>query len=165
MARKRYKPEEIIQILREIEVLTSQGKRVPEAAKQCGIVEQTYYRWRREYGGMDKSEVQRLEKLEQENARLKKLANVGVIVSVEGGQFLTDNRRGEGVYQKALRTILRLKKQGTLSGISVTINKLNFKYWMDSENIDHLVSDGIRLGFFMEYIPSSPNNKSSSSKR
>ena len=44
MARKRYKPEEIIQILREIEVLTSQGKSVPEAAKQCGIVEQTYYR-------------------------------------------------------------------------------------------------------------------------
>jgi putative transposase len=73
MARKRYKPEEIIQILREIEVLTSQGKRVPEAAKQCGIVEQTYYRWRREYGGMDKSEVRRLKELEQENARLKKL--------------------------------------------------------------------------------------------
>lgn len=73
MARKRYKPEEIIQILREIEVLTSQGSSVPEAAKQCGIVEQTYYRWRREYGGMDKSEVRRLKELEQENARLKKL--------------------------------------------------------------------------------------------
>jgi len=73
MARKRYKPEEIIQILREIEVLTSQGRSVAEAAKQCGIVEQTYYRWRREYGGMDKSEVRRLKELEQENARLKKL--------------------------------------------------------------------------------------------
>jgi transposase-like protein len=47
--------------------------RVSEAAKQCGIVEQTYYRWRREYGGMDKSEVRRLKELEQENARLKKL--------------------------------------------------------------------------------------------
>jgi transposase-like protein len=73
MARKRYKPEEIIQILREIEVFTSQGKSVGEAAKQCGIVEQTYYRWRREYGGMDKSEVRRLKELERENARLKKL--------------------------------------------------------------------------------------------
>jgi len=73
MARKRYKPEEIIQILREIEVLTSQGKSVAEAAKQCGIVEQTYYRWRREYGGMDKSEVRRLKELERENDRLKKL--------------------------------------------------------------------------------------------
>lgn len=92
-------------------------------------------------------------------ARLKKLANVGVIVSVEGGQFLTDNRRGEGVYAKALKTILQLKKQGTLSGISVTINKLNYEYWLDPENIDNLISDGVRLGFFMEYIPSSSNNK------
>ena len=73
MARKRYKPEEIIQILREIEVLTSQGSSVPEAAKQCDIVEQTYYWWRREYGGMDKSAVRRLKELEQENVRLKKL--------------------------------------------------------------------------------------------
>ena len=73
MSRLRYKPEEIIQILREAEVLTSQGKSVAEAAKQCGIAEQTYYRWRREYGGMDKSEVRRLKELERENARLKKL--------------------------------------------------------------------------------------------
>jgi MoaA/NifB/PqqE/SkfB family radical SAM enzyme len=76
-------------------------------------------------------------------ARLKKLANVGVIVSIEGGQFLTDNRRGEGVYAKALKTILQLKKQGTLSGISVTINKLNYEYWLDPENIDNLISDGV----------------------
>lgn len=73
MARKRYTPEEIIEILREIEVLTSQGKSVAEAVKQCEIAEQTYYRWRREYGGMDKSEVRRLKELERENARLKKL--------------------------------------------------------------------------------------------
>ena len=65
---------------------------------------------------------------ESHYSRIKKLANVAVIVSVEGGQFLTDNRRGEGVYAKALDTILRLKKQGTLSGISVTINKLNYEY-------------------------------------
>lgn len=73
MARKRYTPEEIIQVLREIEIHTSQGKTVAEAVKQQGIAEQTYYRWRREYGGMDKSEVRRLKELERENTRLKKL--------------------------------------------------------------------------------------------
>ena len=69
MARKRYTPEEIIQVLREVEIHTSQGKRVAEAVKQQGIAEQTYDRWRREYGGM----VRRLKELERENARLKKL--------------------------------------------------------------------------------------------
>lgn len=73
MARKRYTPEEIIEVLREVEIHTSQGKTVAEAVKQAGIAEQTYYRWRREYGGMDKSEVRRLKELERENARLKKL--------------------------------------------------------------------------------------------
>ena len=73
MARKRYTPEEIIQVLREVEIHTSQGKTVAEAVKQQGIAEQTYYRWRREYGGMDKSEVRRLKELERENTRLKKL--------------------------------------------------------------------------------------------
>ena len=96
---------------------------------------------------------------EKHFSRLKKLANVGVIVSVEGGKSLTDNRRGDGVYQKALGTIIRLNNQGTLSGISVTINKLNYQYWLDPQNIETLISDGIRLGFFMEYIPSTSNNK------
>lgn len=73
MARKRYTPEEIIEVLREVEIHTSQGKTGAEAVKQQGIAEQTYYRWRREYGGMDKSEVRRLKELERENARLKKL--------------------------------------------------------------------------------------------
>ena len=73
MARKRYTPEEIIQVLREVEIHTSQGKTVAEAVKQQGIAEQTYYRWRREYGGMAKSEVRRLKELERENTRLKKL--------------------------------------------------------------------------------------------
>ena len=73
MARKRYTPEEIIQVLREVEIHTSQGKTVAEAVKQQGIAEQTTYRWRREYGGMAKSEVRRLKELERENTRLKKL--------------------------------------------------------------------------------------------
>lgn len=73
MTRKRYSPEEIIHKLREAEVLLSQGQTVQEAARQLGIAEQTYYRWRKEYGGMDKSQARHLKELERENARLKKL--------------------------------------------------------------------------------------------
>jgi putative transposase len=73
MPRKRYTPEEIIHKLREAEVLLSQGQTVAEAARQLGVTEQTYYRWRKEYGGMDKSQVRRLNELERENARLKRL--------------------------------------------------------------------------------------------
>lgn len=73
MPRKRFTPEEIIHKLREAEVLLSQGQTVPEAARQLGVAEQTYYRWRKEYGGMDKSQARRLSELERENARLKKL--------------------------------------------------------------------------------------------
>jgi transposase-like protein len=71
MPRKRYSPEEIIHKLREAEVLLSQDHAVQEAARQLGIAEQTYYRWRKEYGGMDKSQARRLKDLERENTRLK----------------------------------------------------------------------------------------------
>ena len=73
MPRKRFTPEEIIHKLREAEILLRQGQTVSEAARQLGVAEQTYYRWRKEYGGMDKSQVRRLNELERENARLKKL--------------------------------------------------------------------------------------------
>ena len=59
--------------LRQIEVLCSQGKTVAEAVKQGGITEMTYYRWRKEYGGMTTSDAQRLKELEKENTRLKRL--------------------------------------------------------------------------------------------
>ena len=71
MPRKRYSPEEIIHKLREAEVLLSQDQTVQQAARQLGISEQTYYRWRKEYGGMDKSQARRLKDLERENTRLK----------------------------------------------------------------------------------------------
>lgn len=71
--RKRYKAEEIIEKLREAEVLLSQGKTVQEAARALEISEQTYYRWRKEYGGMDKTQARRLKELEQENARLRQV--------------------------------------------------------------------------------------------
>lgn len=73
MPRKRYTPEEILHKLREAEVLLSQDHTVQEAARQLGIAEQTYYRWRKEYGGMDKSQARRLKDLERENSQLKKL--------------------------------------------------------------------------------------------
>ena len=73
MPRKRYTPEQIISKLREAEVLLSQGQTVTQASKQLSVSEQTYYRWRKEYGGMRTSQVRRLKDLEKENARLKKL--------------------------------------------------------------------------------------------
>jgi putative transposase len=73
MPGKKRTPEEIIHNLREAEVLLSQGQTVRQAVKQLGITEQTYYRWRKEYGGMDKSQARKLKDLERENAQLKKL--------------------------------------------------------------------------------------------
>jgi transposase-like protein len=71
MARKRFSAEQIINHLREAEILLSQGKTVRDAARQLGISEQTYYRWRKEYGGMDVQQAHRLKELEKENRRLK----------------------------------------------------------------------------------------------
>ena len=73
MVRKSYTPEQIIGKLREAEVLLSQGATVAEASKKIGVTEQTYYRWRKEYGGMRIEQARRLKDLEKENARLKKL--------------------------------------------------------------------------------------------
>jgi len=72
MPRKTYRPEEIIAKLREAEVLLGQGQRVPEVVKTLGVHEVTYYRWRREYGGLNVSQARRLKELERENARLRK---------------------------------------------------------------------------------------------
>jgi transposase-like protein len=73
MAKKKYSAEDIITKLREAEVLTSQGKTVEEVCRSLGISDQTYYRWRKEYGGMPTEQARRLKELEQENARLKRL--------------------------------------------------------------------------------------------
>jgi transposase-like protein len=73
MARKNHSAEQIINLLRQAEILISEGKTVREASRQIGVTEQTYYRWRKEYGGMDVSQAKRLKDLEKENQRLKKL--------------------------------------------------------------------------------------------
>ena len=73
MGRKRFKAEQIINMLREAEVLLNQGSTVGEVCRKLGISEQTYYRWRKDYGGMRVDQAKRLKELEKENARLKKL--------------------------------------------------------------------------------------------
>jgi len=73
MPRRRFSTEEIIQKLREAEVLLSQGKSVSENCRQVGITDNTYYRWRKEYGGIRTDQAKRLKELERENARLEKL--------------------------------------------------------------------------------------------
>jgi len=71
MAKRRFSPEQIITHLRQVEILIAQGKTASEACRQIGVTEQTYYRWRREYGGMEVDQLKRLKALEQENSRLK----------------------------------------------------------------------------------------------
>ncbi|GGY57558.1 transposase [Parvularcula lutaonensis] len=73
MGAKRYKPEEIISKLREAEVLLAEGVSVGEVVRRLGVTQVTYYRWRKEYGGMKVDQAKRLKDLEKENARLKRL--------------------------------------------------------------------------------------------
>jgi putative transposase len=72
MSRKMYKPEQIIGMLRGAEIRLSQGQTAGEICHSLGVSEQSYYRWRREYGGMEVSQAHRLKELEKENARLRK---------------------------------------------------------------------------------------------
>jgi len=72
MPRKRHRAEEIVAKLRQVEVLTAQGKPVAEAIRSIGVTEVTYYRWRSEYGGLKGDQVKRLKELETENSRLRR---------------------------------------------------------------------------------------------
>jgi putative transposase len=73
MSRKKaHTPDEVVNKLRQVEVLTGQGKPVAEAVRAIGVTEATYYRWRAEYGGLKLDQVKRLKQLEAENARLRK---------------------------------------------------------------------------------------------
>src|SRR3954449_2388587 len=72
MPRKSYKPEEIVAKLRQVDVLTSQGKNVAEAIRSIGVSEVTYYRWRQEFGGLEGDPGKRLKDLETENSRLRR---------------------------------------------------------------------------------------------
>ena len=72
MSRRRYTPEQIISMLREAEVALSQGQSVGQACRTLGVSEQSYYRWRKEYGGLRTDQAKRLKELEKENGRLRK---------------------------------------------------------------------------------------------
>lgn len=72
MPKKTFTPEQIVGKLRQIEVLVSQGKTVPLACKGAGIVDQTYYRWRKEYGGLQLEQARKLKQLQKENAQLRR---------------------------------------------------------------------------------------------
>ncbi|TFH48408.1 MAG: transposase [Methanothrix sp.] len=73
MSRKRFSTEQIITKLREAEILSSRGLKVTEICRQIGVTENTYYRWRKEYGGLEIDQAKKFKALEKENARLKKL--------------------------------------------------------------------------------------------
>jgi len=76
MARgKKYQPEQVVNLPRQIEVAVANGKSTDQACRDTGIVEQTYYRWRKEYGGLQIDQARRLKELEQENAKLKRLVS------------------------------------------------------------------------------------------
>ena len=92
MARKGTKIEKIIQKLREVEVLTNEGETISQACRRAGISEQTYYRWRKGYGGLRVDQAKRLRELEKENARLKKLVadlslDNSILKEVASGNF------------------------------------------------------------------------------
>jgi transposase-like protein len=92
MARKRYTAEQIIGYLRQAEVMIGQGRSVDEVLREIGVTGNTYYRWRKEYGGMGMNQARRLKELEAENARLKRvvadlaLDNV-ILKEVSTGKF------------------------------------------------------------------------------
>jgi len=73
MAKRRHTAEQIISKLREAEVLLAKGMKMPQVCRKLGVTEQTYYRWRKEYGGVRTDQVKRLKELDKENVRLKKL--------------------------------------------------------------------------------------------
>ena len=92
MGRRHFKPEQIIHMLREAEIKLAGGKTVGEVCRQLGISEQSYYRWRKEYGGMDVSQARRLKDLEKENQQLKKLVadqalDIQILKEVQKGNF------------------------------------------------------------------------------
>ena len=92
MVKKSHSPEQIITKLREAEVLLSQGSTVGEAGRKLGVTEQTYYRWRKEYGGMRLEQAKRLKELEKENTRLKKLVaelslDISILKEADRGNF------------------------------------------------------------------------------
>ena len=92
MAGKRDKPEEIVLKLRQVEVLQGQGSSIADAVRQIGVAQQTYYRWRKDYGGMSRDQLKRLNELETENTRLRRAVSDLTLDKM----ILTEAARDEG---------------------------------------------------------------------
>ena len=89
---RKYKPEQIVTLLRQVEVGLANGKSTPQACKEAEITAQTYYRWRKEFGGLKLDQAKRLKELERENAKLKRLVaelslEKQILKDVAGGNF------------------------------------------------------------------------------
>ena len=92
MARKRYNAEQIVAKLRQAEVELAKGQTTAQVCKKLGVSEQTYYRWRREYGGLSLDQAKRLKQLEKENARLKRVVadqalDMAILKEAASGNF------------------------------------------------------------------------------
>ncbi|MGB7283640.1 MAG: IS3 family transposase [Candidatus Acidiferrum sp.] len=107
MPTRKYKPEQIVTLLRQIEVEIANGKTTPQACKETQITAQTYYRWRKEFGGLKLDQAKRLKELERENAKLKRLVaelslEKQILKDVAGGKLLSPERR-RGAVEHACR--------------------------------------------------------------
>jgi MoaA/NifB/PqqE/SkfB family radical SAM enzyme len=87
---------------------------------------------------------------------LRSCRNTAVVVSLEGDRALTDGRRGDGVFERASRSLDRLREAGVLTGLAVTIGAANVAYWSEERNIDALIARSGPLAFFLEQIPAGP---------
>ncbi|MFW9806023.1 MAG: radical SAM/SPASM domain-containing protein, partial [Candidatus Thorarchaeota archaeon] len=91
---------------------------------------------------------------ESDYEKLRTASNIAIVVSIEGDRKSTDDRRGHGVHFKVIESLKRLWSIGVLTGVSATITRDNVRFWMNAKNLDKLVNRGIRIGVFIEYIPS-----------
>ncbi|UCE08925.1 MAG: radical SAM protein [Candidatus Thorarchaeota archaeon] len=89
---------------------------------------------------------------------LRRVSNVAMIISLEGDASATDSRRGPGVYKRIMSSFKRLWAIGVLTGFSATVTRENFEYWADTESLHRLWKKGLRIGVFIEYIPSNNGN-------
>ncbi|MDK2884400.1 MULTISPECIES: radical SAM protein [Pseudothermotoga] len=96
---------------------------------------------------------------EKQLQQLKDCPNTAVILSIEGDEKLTDQRRGNGVYSAVIKVLKKLSKIGVVNGISVTITRDNYTYWIKDENINNLTEAGAKLCFFIEYIGAKEDGK------
>ncbi|MBL8707405.1 MAG: IS3 family transposase [Rhodospirillales bacterium] len=114
MPRKHHKPEEIVAKLRQVDVLTSQGRSMADAIREIGVTEVTYYRWRQEFGGLKTDQVKRMKELEQENARLRRAVSdltLDKLILFRGrkGKLLSPARRRACIAH--VRTVLKVSER------------------------------------------------------